>query len=479
MKKIKTIIYILLLLLPAAGVAAQQKVTVSGKLLSDRHAPISGGIVSVPGAADVVTAEDGTFTLEVDQQAKQISFWAVGFHPATQQLNDRRQITVVMIPEDAYKYNETVVLPFRTEHNPDPVTSAVNLDKSNFKLGSMTVDRALSGQVAGLQVTRSSGMPGEGSYLNLRGLRSFVGANTPLYVINGVPYLPDANESPLINGYTRDILQPFNIMDIQNITVLKGAEASLYGSLGSNGVILIETDGASSEDLETKISFYGQYGVNWNKKRIPLLEGVDYKSYLSDVGMNYFDTMEDFFTAFPFMNNPDYLYGYLYNHETDWQEKLYRNSFVTDNLFRVEGGDAIAKYNLSLGYMMDNGILDETKIQRYHTLLNTNVFINKSMELFATIGMSYLTGNYQEQGMSEETNPILAAYKQAPILSPFAQDIDGNLLASYNSYYYGRSTNLDFATSNPLAILKTLDASNRQYDINLRTGLNYSITPNL
>lgn len=168
----------------------------------------------------------------------------------------------------------------------------------------MKIDRALAGQVAGLKVTRASGMPGEGSYMNMRGIRSLVADNAPLVVINGVPYLPDSRESQLFNGYTRDIFQSYNIQDIQNITILKGAEAAMYGSLGSNGVILIETDGANSNDLDTKISFYGQYGVTWNDKRMPLLKGTDYKSYLSDVGMTYFDNMETFYSNFPFLNNP-------------------------------------------------------------------------------------------------------------------------------------------------------------------------------
>lgn len=83
-----------------------------------------------------------------------------------------------------------------------------------------------------MKTTRAGGMPGEGSYMNLRGIRSFVGSNAPLVVINGVPYLPDSRESQLINGFSRDIFQAYNIQDIQNITVLKGAEASMYGSMG-------------------------------------------------------------------------------------------------------------------------------------------------------------------------------------------------------------------------------------------------------
>ncbi|GAE84825.1 TonB-dependent receptor [Bacteroides reticulotermitis JCM 10512] len=121
---------------------------------------------------------------------------------------------------------------------------------------------------------------------------------------------------------------------------------------------------------------------------MPLLKGTDYKSYLSDVGLTYYDNMGDFFTAFPFMSDPNNKYNYLYNNKTDWQDKIYKNGFVTDNLFRVEGGDAIAKYDLSLGYAMENGILEKTKSQRYHTQLNTNVLISKKIEMFVTAGLA-------------------------------------------------------------------------------------------
>ncbi len=130
--------------------------------------------------------------------------------------------------------------------------------------------------------------------MNLRGVRSFVGNNAPLVIINGIPYIPDVHNSQMINGYSRNIFQAYNINDIQNITVLKGAEAAIYGSMGANGVILIETDGATSDNMNTEISYYGQFGMSWNDKRIPLLSGIDYKSFLSDMGMNYYGNMENF-----------------------------------------------------------------------------------------------------------------------------------------------------------------------------------------
>ncbi len=479
MKNIKHIFATLLLFLFAINAYGQGKHKISGKILSSLNTPIKEAVISMQGAESVKSNDDGSFQIEYKGEATHLSVWAAGYYSVTENLRGRSHMVILMTPENQYKYNESSVLPFRAgEQNPEN-TAMTNITKKDFTLGRQKIGQALIGQVAGLKTTPVSGMPGEGTYMNMRGIRSLTATNAPLIVINGVPYLPDSHESQLINGLSRDIFQAYNINDIQNITVLKGAEASLYGSMGSNGVILIETDGASSDDLETKISYYGQFGSSWNNKRIPLLEGMNYKSYLSDVGMSYYSNMESFFNNFPFLSNPDGKYGYLYNNNTNWQDEIYQNGFTTDNLFRVEGGDAIAKYDLSLGYAQENGVLNSTMMQRYHTQLNTNILISKKVEMFATVGLAYMNGDFQEQGMSYETNPLLAAYTRSPLLSPFKKETSGLYLPDYSTYYYGTCMNMDFATSNPLAIVNTLDASNRQYDVNVKAGLTYKMLPNL
>lgn len=291
--------------------------------------------------------------------------------------------------------------------------------------------------------------------------------------------MPDKDESQLIGGYSRSIFQAINVQDIQNITVLRGAEASLYGSLGSNGVILIETDGATSDDMNTKISYSGQFGFNWNNRRIPLMGVADYKSYLSDVGLTYYDNMETFFTDFPFLKGSDNPFNYYYQYDTDWQDYLYQNGMTTDHLVRVEGGDAIAKYDISLGYMRDEGTLQNTYSDRFNTQINTNVLVSKQFEISTNLSLAYLNGRYQEQGMRVETNPLLAAYKRAPLLSPYKSDMYGDLLETYSSYYFGANTNTDFIVSNPLAIIHTASEEVRQYDVNMKIQLAYKPTNHL
>lgn len=474
MKKIQIILLTIAFCLTSLASWAQQANKISGKILNANNQPIKGAVVSVSGSEDVITDENGSFqTSCANPEKATIKVWAAGFYNVLQPVDQRTDLRIVMIPENTYRYNQTKVLPGRIEIN-NNTTSAENIGKKDFLPASMKIDRALAGQIAGLQTTRNSGMPGEGSYMNLRGVRSFIGNNAPLIVINGVPYVSDTHSSPLIEGLSRDILGAYNINDIQNITVLKGAEAAMYGSMGANGVILIETDGATSDNLNTEISYYGQFGLSWNNKRMPLLNGLQYKSYLSDIGLGYYSTMDDFFTNFPFMSdNMNAKYTQYYNNNTDWQDEIYQKGFVTDNLFRVEGGDAIAKYDLSLGYSSEEGILSNTKTDRYHTMLNGNILVSKNFEITATVGLAYMNGNYQEQGINLRSNPMMAAYIKSPLLSPYEKTMEGLVTPVYSNYYYGACQDMTFAVSNPLAIVNTLDARNRQYDVNIKAGFNY------
>lgn len=483
---VKTIITPVLAAL-AIGASAQNGLSLKGKVLNERNQPVKGAVVTTNEGANTTTADDGSFALEIkNAQTANVSVWANGFFNIEQMpLDNRRQVTFTLTPADKFRYNPAQVLPFRIERNvANSTTTADNIAKKDFLPGARKIDHALTAQVAGLQVTRTGGMPGEGSTFNLRGIRSLTGSNAPLFVINGIPYLPDTNESPVIKGLSSDIFAAYNINDIQNITVLKGAEAAMYGSLGANGVVLIETDGATSDNLNTEISYFGQFGTSWNNKRMPLLSGIAYKSYLTDIGLGYYPNMDTFFDNFPFLRgNMSANYAPYYGNDTRWQDQIYRSTFTTDQLFRVEGGDAIAKYDLSLGYALDNGILRNTGTNRYHTQLNGNVLVSKNFEINATVGLAYLTGNYMEQGMTLRTNPILAAYAKAPVLSPYIRirNEQGELVNTpvYSNYFYGISNDMNFAVSNPTALVNTVDANNRQYDVNIKAGFTYRPLRNL
>ena len=454
--------------------------TINGHVFTSTNQPVVDAIVTSPGCTAARTAVDGSFTIEGVGKGNPLTVWHDGYHQRTVYVNDLAvgDLRIFLVEEDKTRYNETVITPFAAGGG-STATSTSNINRKDFALGALSIDNALKGEVAGLQVTNKSGMTGEGAFLQLRGVRSLVAENTPLIVINGVPYMPDANLSQIIGGYSRSLFQSLNSLDIRNITVLKGAEAAAYGSMGSNGVIMIETDQASSSDMNTRISFSAIAGMNWNSKRVPLMNASEYKNYLSDIGLTYYPNMEAFFTDFNFLSDPDANKSYLYQYDTDWQDEIYRSSTTMDYLFRVEGGDNIAKYNISLGYLGDQGTLKNTNSDRYNAQINASVLVSKNFEIRANINTAYLKGQYQEQGMSLETNPMLAAYRRAPLLSPYKSDMYGNLINTYASYWFGAINNEDFIVSNPLSLVNIMSGKNRQYDMNLKIQLIYNPVKNL
>ena len=462
------------------NLVAAQAQTISGHVLTSGGDPVAEAVISCPGCETVRSDSDGSFSIEGAKEGQPLTVWHDGFFQRVVYVSDatRKDLSVYMIETDRSRYNETVITPFAasaTVPGASPSGSSANINRKDFALGSLSIDNALRGEVPGLQVTNKSGMTGEGAFMQLRGVRSLVADNAPLIVINGVPYLPDGNLSQIISGYSRSFFQALNGQDIRNITVLKGAEAAAYGSMGSNGVIMIETDQASSTDMDTRISFSAIAGSNWNSKRIPLMGATEYKNYLSDMGLTYYPNMEAFFQDFNFLSDPQANKSYLYQYDTDWQKEIYRNSVSMDYLFRVEGGDNIAKYNISLGYMSDEGTLKNTYSDRYQAQINASVLVSKQFEIRANINTAYLKGQYQEQGILNETNPLLAAYRRAPLLSPWQSDMYGNLINSYAGYRFGAIDNSDFYVSNPLSLVETMTGKNRQYDMN--TKIQFIYTP--
>lgn len=472
----------LTLAVPAVCVAGAFAQKVTGTVIGSDNNPIPDVVITCSGCETVRTGADGTFTIDGVKDGSTLSFVREGYYPQQQLIKsvaaeEKHPVKIHLIETAKSRYNETTVLPGGTEATHKAGTE--NLNRKDFADGSMTLDKAMKGQFTGLNVINKSGMTGEGAYLQMRGVKSLVAENQPLIVLNGVPYIPNTSESAIVKGFSVSALPNINGQDIRNVTVLKGADAAMYGSLGSNGVIMIETDQATSNDVDTRISFNAIYGHNWNRSRLPMMNSYQYKSYLSDMGLTYYDNQELFFKDFSFLADPDANKAYLYQYNTDWQDQIFRNSNTVDLLFRVEGGDNIAKYNISLGYMGDNGTVKNTNTNRYNAQVNASVLVSRQVEIQAAINAAYLKGSYQEQSVDASTSPLMASYRRSPLLSPYASDMYGNLISSYSNYWYGAIENTDMISSNPLAIVDKLSSSGRQYDMNSKIQLIYRPIRNL
>ncbi len=463
-----------------AGFAQRSSQKLEGIVLEPyNNNPISGAVVSVSGLTTSVKTDSlGKFSVNLNSLKGEISVWYPGYYTNVQPIDSRSNLKVILIPEEKSGYSETMLLPFKGLTNiREKQTNLFSIQKNDIKLSEDNVEQALA-KIPGMEVIGKSGMPGEGSYFNLRGTNSITANTSPLIVINGVPYMPDMNESGIIGGFSSDILNSINPKDIQNITVLKGSEASMYGSLGSNGVIMIETEKAV--DLDTKVEFNTQFGVDMNQSTLPVMGVTDYKSYIGNVALTKYDDMANVLTLFPYLvDDQTYYYKYLYNNNTDWQSLIYAPGFTTDNVLKIKGGDAIAKYAVSIGYKNKGGQMKGTNFSKYYASLNSDVNLSRKVTFSSSISMSYLDYTVQEQGMLPETNPILAAMKKGPLFSPYTKDADNNLLPDYASIH-DMDGNLveNNMVSNPLALVNTVSGNQHNYDIRINAGLNYKINDN-
>ncbi|MDD3077831.1 MAG: SusC/RagA family TonB-linked outer membrane protein [Paludibacter sp.] len=472
MKRYKILAVTLLLAIMSAW--AQSPVQLKGVVLDPYGNPIEGAIVSVSGLeSEINTDRDGQFTVELKALKGSVNVWFPGYYTNVRAIAGKSDLKIYMIEENKTGYAENMLLPFKGMTNIREKQSSLSaVQKSGIGLNQNDIEQSLL-NVPGLQIIEKSGMPGEGSYFSIRGNNTITAGTSPLIVINGVPYMPDMSESGIIGGFSKDIFNVINSRDIQNVTILKGADAAVYGSLGSNGVIMIETDKAV--DLDTKVELSTQFGMDMNQSTLPVMGVKDYKSYIGNVALTKYEDMADVLTKFSYLvDDPDYYYNYLYNNNTDWQSLIYSPGFTTDNVLKIKGGDAIAKYDLSIGYKSKDGQISGTNYSKYYTRINSDVNLSRKISLFSSISMAYMKYKVQEQGMLDGTNPVLASLKKGPIFAAYEKDADNNLLPDYASIR-DADGNLyeNNEVSNPKAIVDLMNGDDHAYDIQINGGLKY------
>lgn len=476
------IFYIGILFLLIGTSAFAQEMELKGRVLSsvDRSPVAQAQISSVAAEKSVISDEKGEFTIKLSKKNTEIKVERNGFVTKSVFLGDRNNIEIYLIPARSVRYSENLDLPGGQIPVAQKTGTTVTVNKRDLNLANDTPDESLHGMIAGLQVKSKGGMPGEGAFVNMRGVRSLFASTTPLIVVDGMPYLPDVTESNVINGYSRNMFMPVHLKDVESISLVKGKDAAMYGSLGANGVILINTEKAT--DLETKVEFHTVEGIGWMNKRIPLLDAVGFKNYIGDIGETASSDLEGLVSKFPFLkDDPGYHYNYVYNNDTKWQDEIYTPGITSENVLKVKGGDAIANYALSVGYLYNKGIIANTNLSKYFTRLNANMKITPKLGMFATVGFTYSDNKLMEQGMAKATNPLLTSLYKSPLFSVYEKDQFGNQLGRFSKIEYGDNNPVADAIgiSNPAAVLNDLEATSSAYDILVNAGLNYQANSKL
>lgn len=431
--------------------------------------PLPGINISVPGYSAAITNEKGSFRIKVPNYEATLTVSGQGYQVKEIVLKGRHTVTANLHEASFNSIYDDVTLPFGKQPQVRTIYSVTSVNADDkWQRVSESPEAYLQGRVAGLQVTRRSGTPGIGADLLLRGYTSLYATNKPLIVVDGMIY--DINEygGSLITGHVNNPLADIDVKDIDNFTVIKDG-TSTYGTKGANGVILITTSRAN--ELATKIDFAVTSGFNESVKRLPVMEAGNYRIYLSEV-LKSSGLTDRAISEKPYMNdhpNQDY---YRYHNNTDWQKKVMNSSYNQQYYLKVSGGDDIATYGLSLGYLKQAGIIDNTDLSRYQTRFNAD--FNLSAKLKAAVNLAF-TSNQQrakDQGIANKTNPLYLGLVKAPFLP--AQIISDEGIASPSLADHDI-----FNVSNPAAIIANMQAVNKNYRFSGSINFRYQLTPSV
>lgn len=329
--------------------AAAQEVAVRGRVLDKTGEPVVYATVTVPGTnAMTQTDANGNFKINVAAGTElRISY--IGYKTA----NVKADGNIIVTLEDNSTLNEAVVIGYGVARKND-LTGSVTAIKPDEKNKGMVVNAQdmMQGKIAGVSVSSSSGTPGAGANIRIRGGSSLNASNDPLIVIDGL-----AMDNEGVKGLSNP-LSMVNPADIETFTVLKDASATaIYGSRGSNGVIIITTKKGRKAQKPT-VSYNGYASVSMKRKTLDVMNADEYRSFIN----SYYGADSEAASKL----------GPRTGEGTNWQNEIYRLGVSHDHSITIQGGLKNMPYRVTLGYTNQEGILRTSDFERYTASVNLN-----------------------------------------------------------------------------------------------------------
>jgi TonB-linked SusC/RagA family outer membrane protein len=428
------------------NVAAQQKQVLHGKVTSksDKQ-PLIGVSVAEYDASNRIlngttTDFDGNYSLKVaGSSGNKIVFTYIGYKAISRTITTGVAVIDVVM-EDATQSIREVNVTARRQVNAGPVNIAERdltfaISKVDTKdlegLQVASIDEALQGRMAGVDIVANSGEPGAGMSIRIRGTTSINNGSDPLIVVDGIPF--ETNIGADFDFSTADdesYAQLLNISpnDIQDISVLKDAAAcAMYGNRGANGVLLIKTKRGAVTKPTVSYSFKGS--MNVPAEPIPTLNGNQYATLILEEYQNAGNQMSTAsYPQFNFdVNNPYYLYNYAMQ-STDWYDALTRNGYTQDHSVSLSGGGEKAQYRTAIGYYDQMGTVIGQSYSRLTAQLNLDY--NVSDYLKFQVNFSYTHG---DQDKNYTTDLLNSSYTKMPNMSIFEYTSAGLMTDNYLS----------------------------------------------
>lgn len=432
-----------LLLATGLATASAQTQTLTGSVTDAADGePLMGATIKVKETnAGVVTDLDGHYSVKVDNgQTLMVSY--IGYITKSVKYTGQATLDVALSSDNA-ALDEVVVVGYGVMKRSDITGSVVSVGEKDIKKSVITsVDQALQGRAAGVQVTQNSGSPGGGISVSIRGVNSLNG-NEPLYVVDGIA----------IDGQTNGnstALSSINPSDIVSMEVLKDASATaIYGSRASNGVVLITTK--KGQAGKTSISYEGYYAL----QSIPnKLETMNLREYAE-----LYNERAD---ALGWGDREEFADPSVLGDGTNWQDEIFRNASMHNHQLTVSGGNETGQYLISGGYLKQDGIAVGSDFERFSTRVNADTHIGKWLQ----VGVQSSFARTKKTNTIDDSGVIELALRQLPEVP--ARNPDG-------SWGYQEKNDLGTYYSNPLA-----DALTREnYEKGLQAMLNGYATVNI
>lgn len=431
MKKRLSGILTLLLVLVVQISFAQEAQMITGTVVDDSGMPLPGVNVVVRGTTDGTQTDfDGNYNILARPQDFLV-FSYIGFETAERRVGERPRIDVTLTT-DAAELEEVVVMGYVQKRKDDMTGAAVQLGAEKLEeVQATSVDQALQGKVAGLNITSASGTPGAATDIRIRGRSSITAGNEPLYVIDGVPVV-SGNLAGSTATSSLNALSSLNTQDIASITVLKDASATAaYGARGANGVIVITTK--SGVNGQTSISLSSTYGFTNPAIDGPQVLSASDRYMLYNEGLintfgaaNGFSTQEgamEYFTPTAYQQWID-----AGRPEANWDEVVRNNDApVQEHTISALGGGDKYNFYTSLGYYKQESVTIGSEFERISGSLNFSHDLGENFEFSTSNTASYTYQDAILEGSAYFSSPQAAIFFTPPIDQPYNEDGSLNL----------------------------------------------------
>lgn len=434
------------------GIVSAQSKTVSGKVLTaEDESPVIGASIVVVGTSHgTISDVDGNFSIEVPNASSKLMVSFIGMK--TQEVEAKNGITI-LLEADTEELDEVMVVAYGTAKKSAFTGSAamVNGDQIDNHVVS-NVTSTLAGSMAGVQITNSSGAPGSEPTIRIRGIGSISASNSPLIVLDGMPY--------------EGSISSINPQDIESISVLKDAASNaIYGARGANGVVLITTKTGKTKDAQVTVDarwgsnsrlipqydvitdpgqyYETQYAAMYNSQIYAGNSAYDAYNYAqtnllngTNGGLGY--------QIFTVPNgeklignngrlNPNATLGYsdgeYYYTADNWYNETFHNSFRQEYNVNVSGNNERLNYYASVGYLDDGGVVDNSRMQRYSLRSKTDYQAKKWLKIGANLAYSLTdsqTPYYDADTYGSSTSIFYLCNTIAPIYPLYVRDANGN-----------------------------------------------------